>query len=194
MLLEAGAFLSRSSGAEELLPLHRAACHYSADMTQKLVEHGAFIDQPHPVNGMTALHYAIVHNKFQNAEYLLKQGANPGALTADGQTPLLLAVTADNAPIVSLLLKAKADVNYQRAAGTGETALHRAAGRGSSEIVSTLLQGGADPLLADIFNRTAGRQAAAEGYSYLASRLEDAEAEAERAFFEKARKTHAPRR
>jgi len=181
-LVAAGAFVDRESGENNLTPLHIAAMGRS-EAVERLLKLGAKIEKRQPSSGMTALHYAVSDRNYRAVECLLKLGANPNALTAEGLSPLMLSVSGD---ITFLLLAAKADVNYRRAAGTKETALHLAAAKGESDIVAALLKGGADPLLTNAFNQTAARQARESGNLHIAARLEEAERRAEQEIFEKA--------
>jgi len=185
-LAAAGAFLDQESGTAGRTALQRAALGGFPDVVEKLVKLGAKIDKPQSSNGMTALHYAVADGNRRAVERLLKLGANPNALTAEGLTPLMLGVNGGNADIIALLAGARADVNYKCAAEPKETALHRAAIKGDYDMVSALLKNGADPLLADAFNRTAARRARESGNLNVASKLEEAERAAEQALFEKA--------
>ena len=82
------------------------------------------LDTPLPYSGFTALHLAILHNNSQIFERLLAHGANVGARTAEGLTPLTLATLecsmTYSAPIrrnlvscIRSLLNAGADPNEQ---------------------------------------------------------------------------------
>jgi ankyrin repeat protein len=181
-LAAAGAFVDRESGEKNLAPLHIAAMGRSESI-EKLLRLGAKIEKRQSPSGMTALHYAVSDRNYGAVACLLKQGADPNALTAEGMSPLML---SDSPSITSLLITAKADVNYRRGTGTKETALHIAAARDESDMVLALLKAGADPLLTNAFNQTAGRLARESGNRYVAGRLEDAERQAEREVFEKA--------
>ena len=69
---------------------------------------------------------------------------NPGdvsRITADGWTPLMIAITNGNSDVVNLLLKAGADVNAKRTTGT--TALMTAAQYGRADLAKLLLHHGA---------------------------------------------------
>jgi ankyrin repeat protein len=185
-LAAAGAFVDQESGTAGRTALQRAALGGFPDTVEKLVKLGAKIDKPQSSNGMTALHYAAADGNRRNVERLLKLGANANALTAEGLTPLMLGVNEGNADIIALLAAARADVNYRCAIESKETALHRAATKGDYDAVSALLKNGADPLLADAFNRTAARRARETGHLNVAAKLEEAELKAEQELFEKA--------
>ena len=76
-------------------------------------------------------------------------GANVNAANRYGVTPLFVAATNGNAPVIETLLKAKADANTATApptatSGAGEPALMAAARTGNVEAVKLLLDHGAD--------------------------------------------------
>ena len=106
---------------------------------------------------------------------LIENGADVNAVSKNAMRlrPLHSAVTADDedkaTKIVSLLLRAGADVNAQQE--RGYTPLHRAADRGSPELVRILLRAGADPMIRADNGRTAGELAAFKGYIEIAGML-----------------------
>ncbi len=73
---------------------------------------------------------------------LLKAGADPKPANRYGVTPLSLAATNRDAPLVSMLLKAGADPNA--ALPAGETVLMTAAHSGDAEVLDLLLERGAN--------------------------------------------------
>lgn len=99
--------------------------------------------QASDVRGITALHLATKHGHRNVAALLLKQGAAVNPASQDGVTPLSVAVQGGRQEMVALLLANGAQVNEQAQIG-GTTLLHVAAYRGDLEIVSLLLQHGAD--------------------------------------------------
>src|SRR3984957_19558619 len=93
-------------------------------------------------DGSTALHWAALNDDLETAKSLLAAGANVKVTTREvGITPLFMACTNGNAPIVEVLLKAGADANSVKANGT--TALMLAAASGNSQAVKILLDHGA---------------------------------------------------
>ena len=87
-------------------------------------------------------------------EMLLDAGADLNAVDYDGDTPLHRAAQVYSVDVVLLLLERGADINARNA--DGWTPLHMAAGRSRrSDIVTALLDGGADPALETADGRSA---------------------------------------
>jgi cytohesin len=113
-----------------------------------LLEHGA---DPNLAgyDGRTPLH-VLAGRKTGGAELtrlLLEHGADPNKPDPFTQrTPLVLAVLADNEPVVRALLKGKADPNARTEGG--HTALWFACDRGNVPVARALLEATADPNLA----------------------------------------------
>eukprot|EP00928_Gymnodinium_smaydae_P056619 TRINITY_DN39984_c0_g1_i1.p1 TRINITY_DN39984_c0_g1~~TRINITY_DN39984_c0_g1_i1.p1 ORF type:complete len:275 (+),score=45.69 TRINITY_DN39984_c0_g1_i1:56-826(+) len=94
------------------------------------------------------------------------------SVDADGLTPLIHAVDAEQVEAVNELLLASASVNI--ADPQGSTPLHYAALLGHAEIVDLLLGAGANPRLLDEEKATAADVARGEGHTELAEKLADA--------------------
>jgi ankyrin repeat protein len=62
------------------------------EMAALLCTAGADVEAPSPA-GLTLLHSAIMRGDTPSAIFLLRQKASPSTLTADGRTPLQLAIT-----------------------------------------------------------------------------------------------------
>eukprot|EP01045_Picozoa_sp_COSAG04_P033226 COSAG04_NODE_6794_length_1254_cov_0.816450_2_plen_147_part_01 len=82
----------------------------------------------------TALHWAVTYNQAAAARLLLDRGANPNLARSDGGTPLMEAAAKGFAPIVRLLLEAKADIDAV-CPTTGFTAFHYACFYGAPRAV-----------------------------------------------------------
>jgi ankyrin repeat protein len=103
----------------------------------------------HPARvSITALHASIQGGHIKIAELLLVNGADPNVNTTNWDTPLVMAVRKKDIGFVRLLLRHGADVDqisvYPYSPWTGVTALQRACCQGDSQIVSVLLDHGAD--------------------------------------------------
>jgi Ankyrin repeats (many copies) len=118
--------------------LHRAACAGSVDRVRsalRMREQGGDVDERFSFDDKTALHFAALFGHADVAALLLDAGADVGAKTTRGETPLHFAA---NAATAALLLKAGADVGARTV--DGETALHFATTRVRSDVVELLLQ------------------------------------------------------
>ena len=137
--------------------LHIASLYNHLDLARYLLKNGIQVnywsDRPpmltyHPRSkllgsSLTPLHYACCLGRFEMAALLLDHGALVNAATADGYTPLMMAVEAENTDLVNLLHMRGAKVNASLP-GSLSTALHMAARRGDIEIVRELCRAGAD--------------------------------------------------
>ena len=120
--------------------------------------------QPAAADGSTRLHNAVYQDDFQQAQALLRAGANAKAATRYGVTPLSLACTNGNAAMIELLLNAGADANETLPGG--ETALMTAARTGNADAVAALVRHGANVNAKEGWRgQTALMWAAAEGHA-----------------------------
>ena len=87
------------------------------------------------------------HVRTQVVHSLLRRGAQVNAQTADGQTPLYLALAAGDTKLAELLIERGAQVNVRNA--DGRTALHRFVLGGDLKALRFLLEHGADPSIRD---------------------------------------------
>jgi ankyrin repeat protein len=95
------------------------------------------------LGGYTALHLAAQAGEAAAMARLIAGGANAGALTSTGATPLMLASASGKADAVRLLLEQSSDANAVESAN-GETALMFAAALDRADAVRELLAHGAD--------------------------------------------------
>jgi ankyrin repeat protein len=93
-------------------------------------------------DGTTALHWAVRRNELMTVRLLLHVGANARAANDYGVTPLAVASSDGNAPVVDALLTAGADANASIAEGLSMLML--AAGSGRADAVQTLVAHGAN--------------------------------------------------
>ena len=109
------------------------------DKVKELIERGA---DPNSVdeNGMGTL----LNFHPEVTKYLLEQGANPDVQRNENISPVLIGVAGFNTACVRLMLDAGANVNIA-SDHNGETALHHAASGDDLELISLLLESGANP-------------------------------------------------
>ena len=106
-------------------PLMLAAIRGRLDWVQKMVKMGAKINQP----GWTPLHYACSGPDNGVAAWLLSQGADINARSANGTTPLMMAARYGNLDTAPILLKAGADVSLKNEQGLTAADFAKLAGR-----------------------------------------------------------------
>ncbi len=113
------------------------------DAVRALLRQGADVNRAED-DGLTALHWAAIHGDAQMAQMLIVAGANVQAKTRLGAyTPLHMAAENGNVALVRVLLAARADVNVPTAVGT--TPLMVAAGAGATDVITALVENGANP-------------------------------------------------
>lgn len=124
-----------------MTPLHHAADAGYKDIVDALIQFNATIDV-RGQDALTPLHLAAAKGRASVTELLLREGADPAAVSASKQaTPLYLACEMGHTRVVSRLLGANASVSA--AAADGSTALHVAAREGHEGAIEMLLEHGA---------------------------------------------------
>ena len=120
-----------------------AAYASDLEMTKALIAAGAKPDKANQY-GVTPLLQASRTGDVAIMDALLKAGADPSMSHPEGETPLMAASRSGHLDAVRLLLARKVDVNaadkYQE-----QTALMWGAAEGHGDVVSALLDAGADP-------------------------------------------------
>lgn len=111
-----------------------------------LLRHGADPDIL-DANGFAPIHYALDAQMPEAVAALLKVDADINVRTPLYQTPLMLAIMADDLPMAEALLEAGADPNQWDK--RGDTALHKAVQRRNIKAVRFLLEKGTD---SQVFN------------------------------------------
>eukprot|EP01016_Furgasonia_blochmanni_P003622 TRINITY_DN11417_c0_g1_i3.p1 TRINITY_DN11417_c0_g1~~TRINITY_DN11417_c0_g1_i3.p1 ORF type:complete len:264 (-),score=47.29 TRINITY_DN11417_c0_g1_i3:142-933(-) len=100
-----------------------------------------------PKLGNDILFYAVAHANVKDVIGLLEENeADVNARSVNGSTPLHFGVCYENASVVEILLKYRADPNLKEYPDVGEySPLHRAVEKNNIEICRLLLKYGANP-------------------------------------------------
>lgn len=139
VLLAAGANPNRAD-IDGATAMSVAVMYGSADVLERLIEHDGDVNAV--AAGMPLIGLAADRGDHDIADALLRRGADVNARAeGDGATPLMIAASADNEPLVELLLARGANVHTEDAFGA--TALHYAAMFGTHQIGRLLLDAGA---------------------------------------------------
>ena len=112
-------------------------------------------------DGFTPLHLACFFGQPDAAEILVRQGADPNAVSPNRIAVVHSAAASRNAALVKLVLQAGANPNLQQQGGY--TALHEAAMHNSVERAQALLDAGADRSIRSDDGLTAAEMAAQKG-------------------------------
>lgn len=157
---------------QDWTPLHSAVYYGSVHIVKSLLgANSANIDARNGY-GVTALGLAIMNSHGELIKVLLGAGADPNAVTGDkGVTPLMEAVSQSETGIAEALLSAKHPVEIDKRGPQQRTALHIAAKRGMSNMVSLLLEKGADALAEDSDGCMPLHLASTEGHVDVLNRL-----------------------
>jgi ankyrin repeat protein len=104
--------------------------------------------------GRTALYRALIYGSGEEAAFLLSKGAQANIRDDENITPLMVACKEDRLDLVHMLLHATQGQGLQEADRDGRTALLYAAREARKEVVSFLLDQGAEADVRDGFNTT----------------------------------------
>ncbi|KAL6086693.1 hypothetical protein STEG23_034047 [Scotinomys teguina] len=143
--------------------LIKATQHQHEECVRILLENGAdsnAID----ASRNTALHYAVYNNDTAIATKLLPFKADTEVKAKNGYTPLILAVLENKKEMVELLLQASANRNALDDCKRSPSYMLRAQ---SKNLISLLLQQGADASVVDIYGATAQSYTGFETFQVL---------------------------
>jgi len=132
-------------------------------------------DPNEPVTGTNAvppLVEAIQPGSIEILAMLLDAGADPNAVSREGFSALYSSVVNGNASAAQLLLDRGADPNGGQHPHKGVTPLHRAAQKGDEQMVSVLLNAGADGRRRNDNGRTPADEARRHGHDAIAEMIE----------------------
>lgn len=156
-LLATGADVNAARG-DGMTALHWAAETGNAEIAEILVNAGAILEVTTRLGAYTPLHVAGRKGAAEVIRVLLDAGANPGTVAATGSTPLHLVAGAGSAAGAKHLLDAGADVNA-RAGDARQTPLMFAAAADRADVVTLLMETGADPNITTTLMEAATRSA-----------------------------------
>src|SRR5205823_10891892 len=123
--------------------LHWAAYQDDLEMLQLLLAAGGDVQAATRNGAITPLFLACANGNPAMIEALLKAGAHPNSINANGTTPLMTAASSGNPDAVRVLLDHGAAVNSKEAAH-GQTALMFAAALNRDAVIDVLIARGAD--------------------------------------------------
>ena len=167
-LLASGADVNAARG-DGMTALHWAAETGNAEIAQVLVSAGAILEVTTRLGAYTPLHVAGRKGAAGVIRVLLDAGADPGIVAATGSTPLHLVAGAGSAAGAQHLVDAGAEVNA-RAGDAQQTPLMFAAAADRADVVSFLLERGADPNITTTLMEAATRS---EVDNYASERMQE---------------------
>lgn len=121
-LVDAGADID-ATDKQGLTPLMFICSKGSLEGSATLLALGADVHRVAWSNGFSALEFAVMSGRAEIVEFCLSKGANPNALTLNGNTGLHLAAALAHSKIIFLLLQKGADPNVQNRYGQTPTAV-----------------------------------------------------------------------
>lgn len=127
--------------------LHWAAYRDDLEMVKLLLASGANVKAATSEGAITPLFMACQNGDAPMIDLMLKAGADPNSVKANGTTPLMMAAASGSADAAKLLLDHGAEVNAKESAH-GQTALMFAAAMNRTAVVRLLMARGADPNIA----------------------------------------------
>ena len=156
-LLASGADVNAARG-DGMTALHWAAETGNAEIADILASAGAILEVTTRLGAYTPLHVAGRKGADEVIRVLLEAGADARAVAATGSTPMHLAAGAGSAAGVRHLLDAGAEIDA-RAGDAQQTPLMFAAAADRADVVSLLMERGADPNITTTLMEAATRTA-----------------------------------
>ena len=156
-LLASGADVNAARG-DGMTALHWAAETGNAQIAEILVNAGAILEVTTRLGAYTPLHVAGRKGAAEVIRVLLDAGANPKGVAATGSTPLHLVAGAGSAAGAKHLLDAGAEIDA-RAGDAQQTPLMFAAAANRADVVTLLLESGAEPDITTTLMEAATRSA-----------------------------------
>ncbi|KAL9106185.1 MAG: hypothetical protein Q9227_008777 [Pyrenula ochraceoflavens] len=127
--------------------LHLASYHGQVKIVRLLLTRRPSDIKTLTTTGQSALHLATAEKQVDTARELLQLGADAMLQDDQGQTALHVAAIVGSLPTARLLLNRRVECLPVRDFA-GQTPLHRAVARGHEDVVSLLMERGADPCAA----------------------------------------------
>jgi ankyrin repeat protein len=153
-LIQKGANVNREH-SQRRTTVHFAAGLEDSRILERLIQAGADINKKDEF-GYTPLHHAVGFRQPENIKLLISHNADINVQANDGETPLMAAVNNFMADIETLqaVLSGRPDINAVNIQGQSAL-IAAAANAGNPEIITILLNAGANAKLEDNTGRTA---------------------------------------
>jgi ankyrin repeat protein len=139
-LLKKGTHINEPA-VEFKLPVVVATENGNFEQIKLFIENGADVESIEHSFKNTLLGITALHGNYEIAKYFITKGANLNSKNENSETPLMVAVEANQKKIVELLINKGADLNIK--AKKGITALKLAKPREKKEIFEMLIRAGA---------------------------------------------------
>ncbi len=152
--------------------IHTAAGAGNLDALTVLLDHG---ECPELLttgdDRMTPLQIAAVNGQKEIVQCLLDNRVNIDAFTTSGKTALHLAAEEGHVSTLTMLIKARSNINMLIKDDSGNTALHRAAATGNAHVAESLIKYDCNTRMSNTNGETALHLAASEGHDGIVKLL-----------------------